>query len=443
MCALVIGVYAYTAQSRVLELLSPNPAECYYNLLVQGLRAGQLSLKKEVPPAFTRMADPYDPTANARFRLGSDGMHDLSYNKGRLYLYFGITPALLLFWPFVTVTGQYLSESRAVTIFCAFGFLASVGLLRALWRRYFAEVNVAVVAAGTLALGLATAVPVMLPGSVYIAVAISCGYMLTMLSLGAIWCALHETERRCRWLAAASVAYGLAVGARPTLLFGAIILLVPVIQAWREGRRVWTLLVAAIAPIALIGFGLMLYNALRFDSPFEFGLHYQLAEVPSTTHHFFHARFFWFNFRMYFLEPARWSTRFPFVHGVVVPPLPVGYGRVDNPFGVLTNIPLVWLALAVPLAWRHRSGREASTLRWFAAAVAWLFVACALPLGFFSNVIIRFEVDFLPALLLLAVVGLLGLERAGHARGVAGWPAGLAACGALGLGPAAGFIGGV
>jgi hypothetical protein len=33
--------------------------------------------------------------------------------------------------------------------------------------------------------------------------------------------------------AVASVAYGLAVGARPSLLLGAVILLVPVIQAWR------------------------------------------------------------------------------------------------------------------------------------------------------------------------------------------------------------------
>ena len=94
------------------------------------------------------------------------------------------------------------------------------------------------VAACALALGLATGVPVLLPRSDVYEVAISCGYMLTMLALGAIWCALHETERRWRWLAAASVAYGLAVGARPSLLFGAIILLVPVAQAWRERRRI-------------------------------------------------------------------------------------------------------------------------------------------------------------------------------------------------------------
>ena len=176
-------------------------------------------------------------------------MLDLSYYKGRLYLYFGVTPALILFWPFAALTGHYLFSRQAVAIFCVIGFLASVGLLRALWRRYFAEVSVGVVVACVLALGLATGVPVMLPRSDVYEVAISCGYMLTMLALAAIWCALHEPERRCRWLAAASVAYGLAVGARPNLLFSAVILLVPVAQAWREQRpRKLSALMAAIGP---------------------------------------------------------------------------------------------------------------------------------------------------------------------------------------------------
>ena len=72
-CVLVIGVYAYMAQSGVLELSSPNAADTYYNLLVQGFRAGQLSLKKEVPPGFAQLADPYDPAANALYRIRRTG----------------------------------------------------------------------------------------------------------------------------------------------------------------------------------------------------------------------------------------------------------------------------------------------------------------------------------------------------------------------------------
>jgi len=412
-CALVIGLYAYAARSGALESFSLNAADTtYYNLLVQGFRAGRLSLKKEVPSGFVQLADPYDPTANALYRSEPYRMLDISYYKGRLYLYFGVTPALILFWPFVALTGHYLFHRQAVAIFCALGFLVSVGLLRALWRRYFAEVSVGVVAACVLALGLATGVPVLLSRSDVYEVPVSCGYMLTMLALGAIWCALHEPERRCRWLAVASVAYGLAVGARPPLVFGAVILLVPVIQARRERRRVWILLMAATGPIVLIGLGLMLYNALRFDSPFEFGWHYQLAPVRQDTGQQFSLHYLWFNFRVYFLEPVRWNGRFPFVREIALPPLPPGHRGVQKPFGVLTNIPLVWLTLTVPLAWRSRSAEARSILHGFLAAVTLLVGICALTIGLFFAASMRYEVDFLPALVLLAVVGILGLERA-------------------------------
>jgi hypothetical protein len=236
--------------------------------------------------------------------------------------------------------------------------------------------------------------------------------MLTMLALGVIWRALHEPERRCRWVAAASLAYGLAVGARPSLLFGAVILLTPVAQEWRERRKIWAPLLAATGPILLIGLGLMLYNARRFGSPFEFGLRYQLALYPQVTAKFFRLQYLWLNFRLYFLQPARWSGRFPFVQAAAAPPLPSGYLQVENPFGVLINIPLVWLALAAPLAWRGRSVEERSILRGFLASVALLFGTSVLPLLFLNSAINRYEVDFAPALLLLAVVGILGLERA-------------------------------
>jgi tetratricopeptide (TPR) repeat protein len=406
-CALVIGVYAYTVHSGYFLPSTLNPADDYYNLLVQGFRAGQLNLKTDVPPGLAQLADPYDPAAHSPYPV-----LDMSYYKGKLYLYFGVMPALVLFWPYVALTGRYLPQKDAAVIFSLVGFLVSVDLLCALWRRYFAEVSVAVVAAGTLALGLATCTPLLLARCDVYEVSITCGYALTMLALVAIWKALHHSSQRGRWLAAASLAYGLAVGARPSLLFGAVILLVPVAQAWRERRRLWALLMAATVPIALIGLGLMLYNALRFDSPFEFGIRYQLSGQRQVTWKFFSPQFLWFNFQVYFLEPARWSARFPFVHEIAVPPLPAGYGQVEPPYGVLTNIPLVWLALAVPLAWRSRSAEARSSLRGFLAAVAVLFGICALTVNLFSGACVRYEVEFLPALLLLATAGILGLERA-------------------------------
>ncbi|MGO9526359.1 MAG: tetratricopeptide repeat protein [Verrucomicrobiia bacterium] len=411
-CVLVVGVYAYAAYSGFMATPDQQAADAYYNRLVEGFQAGQLNLKMDVPAGLAQLADPYDPTANAPYRTAKYGLYDLSYYQGKLYLYFGVTPALLLFWPFVALTGEYLYDGQAVVIFCTLGFLGSVVMLCALRRRYFPDVSIWVVAAGTLALGLATGVLMLLPRSAVYEVAISCAYMLTMLALGAIYAALHQPDRRRLWLVAGSVAYGLAVGARPTLVFGAIILLAPVVQEWRERRRVWPLLLAATVPITLIGLGLMFYNARRFDSPFDFGLHYQLLADRQTTQQFFSLRYLWFNFRVYFLEPVRWRHHFPFVRDIVVPHRPAGHGVVEHAFGILSDIPVVWLALALPLAWRGRTGKSRSLLHGFIAVTAVFWGVCVLITDLYYYTADRFETEILPALVLLAVIGILVLEQA-------------------------------
>jgi len=410
-CALVIGVYAWSAHSGALESFGSGAQDSYYNLLVQGFRAGQLNLKTEVPPGLAQLADPFDPVANDPYRWNyGHRLHDLSFYKGKLFLYFGITPALVLFWPYVALTGHYLLHKDAGVVFLSAGFLVGAGLLLAAWRRYFATVSFWIIVPCLMALGLANFIPAILGQCDVYEVAISCGYALTMLALAGIWQALHQPQRRGQWLAAASLAYGLALGARPSLLFGAVILLVPVAQAWREKRRVWPLLLAATVPIVLIGLGLMFYNAMRFNNPLEFGQHYQLAAERPATIEQFSLRYLWFNFQVGFLEPARWSGHFPFVHDIALPPLAKGI-VATNSFGVLTNIPFVWLALAAPLAWR-RSAEERSTLRWFLAAVVLLFGMCALILCLHNSMCPRYELEFAHPLVLLAVIGVLALERA-------------------------------
>jgi tetratricopeptide (TPR) repeat protein len=462
-CALVIGVYARTAHSGILELMGSGARESYYNLLVRGFQDGHLSVKREVPPG---LGDPPQVSWYDDY-----GLDELSYYKGRLYLYFGVTPALVVFWPCAALTGHYLSHKDAVLFFFSVGFLAGAGLLRAMWRRYFQETSLGVVAAGTLAFGLANFAPIVLGRCDVYEVAISCGHALTLLALAGVWGALQDARHGWRWLAAASLAYGLAVGARPSLLFGAVILLVPAAQAWRERRRgcldtspmrspdslsprsgeraslpavlsavghakaealakagergsfhattpesrdaqrpLWPLLAAAAIPISLIGLGLMLYNALRFDNPLEFGQQYQLPLRPLLAQ--FRPSYLWFNIRVGFLEPARWSGHFPFVDDIAPLAPPTGYSDVQHPFGILTNIPLVWLALAAPLAWRRRSADVRSKLRWFLAAVALLFGMCALPLVLHHSMCSRYQMEFAPPLVLLAVIGVFALDRA-------------------------------
>jgi hypothetical protein len=418
---LVLGFYTWTARPNVRQMYGiADPAEAYYNQLVEGLRSGQLNLKRETPPGLLKLADPYDPVANASYREGGH-LHDTVFYKGKLYLYFGVTPALVLFWPYAALTGHYLYHKQAAAIFCVAGYLLSVALLCAIRRRYFSEIDGVAVAAGALALGLLTCVPPMLQRPEVYEVAISCAYAMVMLSLVGIWRALHDPARRCCWLAVASLAYGLAVGARPTVLFGAVILMAPVVHAWLASGELnpprWLVagraLTAAVVPISFIGLGLLLYNYLRFDSPWEFGQHYQMSgKTESEMKHLFGLKYLWFNFRVYFLQPVRWGAALPLVQGIEVPATPAGQAGVDGPFGVLSNSPLVWTALAATLVWQKRTAGERLVLRLFIAALALFFVFTALANGVFAGACLRYEVDFVPVLVLLAVCGIFGLERA-------------------------------
>ncbi len=423
----VLAVFALITATSIGEWGRAS-ADYAYNLQVEGFRAGHLSLNWPVPAGLERLPDPYDPAANLVYRLSPYSLHDLSYYRGRLYLYFGVTPALVLFWPWVAATGHYLPHRYAAALFCAVGFLAAAWWLLALRRRHFPAVGSVVAAAAVLALGLATGAPILLQRADVCEVPISCAYAFLMLALAAVWQALQAPERRVGWLGAASLACGLAVGARPSALFGTAILLVPVAAEFRAataGRR-RRLLAAAALPLLACGLGLAAYNYLRFQNPLEFGEHYQLAGDRQDIAQHFSLRYLWFNFRVYFLAPVQWSRVFPFVREIVSPALPAGHAPIEDPFGILPNVPLAWLALAVPLAWRGRSG-PTGALRGALAAVAWIFVTSALVLGLFYGNCSRYEFEFLPALILLAVVGIFALERA-----LAGQPAGRIARGAWG-----------
>ena len=366
----------------------------------------------------------------------------MSYYKGKLYLYFGVTPALVLFWPYAALTGHYLLHKNAVVIFFAVGFLVAAGLLRAVWRRYFPEASVWVVVAGILTLGLATGILETLSSCDVYEVAKSCGFAFTMLALAAIWRALHEPKRQVVWLLLASLAYGLAIGSRPSLLFGAIILLLPVVQAWRAATEPgFTSAVGIVVggggrsgDADWVGADALQHPALR--QPIRIWLALSVDQLPA-------------EYRSS-IQPA-----LPLVQLSV---LFFGTHAMGRPFPLFANCPSA--AFAIGLLGRGRTlqrdtdqlsagvaglgraagmertaGAEISVLRWFVAAVFLLFVICALTLCLFFSASSRYELDFLPALMLLAVIGILGLEQC------PGGFSGLAAHRPLELVPAAGLYG--
>ena len=236
-----------------------------------------------------------------------------------------------------------------------------------------------------------------------------------MLSLLCLWLYLNRPADSWGLLLLLSTAVGVAIGCRPDGFLGATLLGWPLYRVVREywpadkSRVLWAA-VAVILPITAIGVSLGLYNYGRFGDPFEFGQKYQLNEdIAAYTGHF-RGRFFWYNIRLYFLEYPGWDATFPFVRFLAIPPPPEAYGGVYGPVGVLTLLPFTLAAFAIPLGFRRGAQAHGRHLKAIVGAMATLFLSCAIPLTFFFGAVDRYQLEFVPELVLLASIGVFLLE---------------------------------
>jgi hypothetical protein len=406
--------YLWTATSGPEHFsLKQEPGELdYYNLQVDGFLSGHLNLKYQGDPGLATLKDPYDPAQNAPYRV-----LDMSYYKGKYYIYFGPTPALVLLLPWKLITGEHLPSHIATVIFTTAGYWISLLILLRLRRRCFPDVGVGPVWLTALIMGLASMAPALLRRPAVYELAISCGYFFVMLAFWALYHAITAERRRLAWLALASTAYGLAILARPTCIYGAVIfpLVVGSRAWWRERPQRWIsadglrLLAAAALPLGFIFLGMLLYNYLRFDNPLEFGQIYQLTGRDMSKVRAFSWSYLPFNAWLYLLMPAQHSAYFPFFLNGRPPAMPIGYDGLDDLYGMLPNLPVVVLAGGLLL--RARGMWIAREVKFFGAVLVTWFAAVFGVFLFFSGATLRYYLDFMPAWLLLSCLGMWSVGR--------------------------------
>lgn len=390
-----------------------HPRDAPYNLLARGLLSGHLYIDKEAPPMLARLSDPYEPAANAAVRLdASYRLHDLSYYHGRLYLYFGIAPAVLLFVPWHLLTGGWLAHWIAVVFLCSAGLLVNLSLVGAVKRGVFPGSPRWVMAVSVLILGLASYAPLLLARADLWEIPIAFSYCSVAVALRCLWEAYGRPGQSAKWIAFASASLGAAFAARPTVLPDAAILLIPfVVPETRRSLRAW---VCAAAPLASCGAAVALYNLQRFGDPFDFGMRYQLASEYVARLHTFSARYLGTNLRLYLLQGVEWSRVFPFAHEPPQPPVPLHHGGTEHISGALLNAPILWAALAVPAF--ARFGRPDRRLVLICASAAWVALSSLLLLSFFYGACSRYQFEFVPELALLASLGVMAIEGATTGR---------------------------
>ena len=387
-----------------------NP-EGFYNELGDAFRLGQTHLERQADPRLVALADPYDPARNEAFRV-----NDLSYFKGRYYLYMGAAPALATFLPFRLLTGRYMTQEACVWIYCVIGMAASCGMLLMISRPSHGASPRIVLGCALVVLALANGFYAVIQGSIAQHVTIAGGFAFSMLSLLFLARALKPSGRPWAWFALASLAYGAAIASRPNYVFGSLMLLPPLLLALRgraPGERA-QLLGAASLPLGLVVGLVLAYNGARFGNPLEFGQRYQLGGWNQLHLAYSGLGQVRENIRNFLFGPAITSPFFPFI----VPKTWVATG-------ILSYVPWLWLAPVAAWALVRRSAPPPAVALALSASVlcGLNFVSLIiLPSGNPSAVVTsangRYVLDFLPAL--LVAVG-AGIALAGAAS--TAWPA--------------------
>ena len=380
----------------------------FYSLLAHGLEKGHLYMDKEVDP---RVFDK-DP----KVRFGAERLLDTSIYHGRYYLYFGVVPAALLYLPYHLLTGSDLSQNVPVVLFVALGLLVYWGIFEGARRRYFPGMKSVHHAVSLILLAFGSGTPLLVSISSVYEIPIAAGYLFHALMWLGIFNAWHSNERGARWLGLASLAGGLAVGCRPNYLIALPAVAVAAAVLARGRRSPLGLSAWAVLPAAGVGLLLAAYNFLRFGSPLEFGLHYQLDQMMTPQFSVFSPSFFWSNLNWYFLRPPVFGFYFPYVFPMNASLRPERYYGYESIHGQLAVTILCFLTLAwIWLRWRRVALDPRA--RDFLVLLAATFAALFLEMGFYGNRAERYIVDFqAPLILLVAIAAGIAAERDAPSR---------------------------
>jgi hypothetical protein len=366
----------------------------FHALLAKSFLLGKTDLPIAPDPRLIALPDPYDPKANFEYRL-----HDASLYKGKYYIYFGPVPTLVLFLPFRAATGADLQNRVAVPVFCAIGFLCSLGAFYSLARRGKWMVPKWLETAVVVALGT-TSVAFVLRRPLFYEVAISSGYAFVMAGILALVHALGKNDRAGRnSILLSGLFFGMAAGCRPHLALVAAVMLVYLLLRAKSAR---ISVVLFAAPLILCAVLLMLYNYARFDSVLEFGRNYQVGAIVQDPTPFRFGR----ALLMYLFAIPTITTDFPFVHPCLIYTLADRVPTVwdyDSIIGLVTGFPIVVFGLCAHFVLRKRYFGAPDVAGAIRSLVSYLCVAAVLVLLFVSTsglVIGRYTVDFVPMLVL-------------------------------------------
>lgn len=350
---------------------------------------------------------------------------------GRLYGYFGMTPALLRF-PMIVFDVAFGQWSRVLIVAWFIGALTGAYLLLrdavAVLGGAGRKPSPAAVALLTVLAGLGSTLFFLSARSYVYHEAILCG---AMLALFACWCAgRHLRAPDGRWWMAALLCGTLAVHARPTIGLYALAFLgwvsaehvIAAARAARAGAS-WAAVRRPLGIGGLVVVGALTFNLqayLKFGTfdgaPLAINRAYNPERIAAIKSKNMHLANIPFNFYSYVAYPnLRFEARFPWIFlNATGPRRDFPRAKMDLPDATLAmpySMPALCLlatAGAALVAWRRRAARDALVVTWLALAAPAFILLTAIATAH------RYTGDFCPFLIAAAVWPLAALDGVGR-----------------------------
>ncbi|MBQ8001931.1 MAG: hypothetical protein IJ297_00615 [Clostridia bacterium] len=333
-----------------------------YNELAQAFLNGQLHLDKEVPDILLEMENPYDRYERQRvFREAKIAEPwDTAFYNGKFYVYFGVLPVFLFYLP-AQLLGINFPNFLAIVIF-SWVLIAGVFLLYGkIIKMYMKDIPYLLYLVLSTATVLTGGVLYIIKRPDFYSIPIIGALAFTIMGFYFWISALDGKQLSRQRLFIGSVFMACVLALRPNLVFfscTAFMLFWGSVFRDRELLSINSRLsdekyrglkntLAFCMPYIVIGVLIMVYNAARFSSPFDFGASYNLTTSDMTKRGFALDRWGLGVFE-YLFRPPTVSASFPFLTSSYPSTSYIGFTSREGMFGgIFATYPILWSLFAM------------------------------------------------------------------------------------------------
>lgn len=361
-----------------------------YHRLAEALLEGKTSLNLPIPKGLLSLSDPYKASDTQKYIDPSEKapLWDTSYYKGKIYLYYGIVPAAIMFMPYEALTGVHMDMRLALLLLSILASAASIICL---------NINFPSTRWGNFLCGLVITVS---PGYAYlmrrpemyeIAIVGASAFGL----MGLAYLTKSFKNRPTKNLTLGASLWALSIGCRPTTLISAGAPLIALLSRLKVGDKKSPIF--ALLAILFVATALALYNYSRFESPLNFGARNVLTGLNSgpDSPPIHNVPIIKENLKIYLLQTPHWDWEFPYAH-----PTPGWHGKHDQKIGELTSGLLATAPIAILAIFGVFYAFKPNPTKTWWAMVSAIWLPLLLLTSAATLVSMRFVLEFSPAMVL-------------------------------------------